>query len=148
MAVQTRKTRSKAATAKSRKSTKSAEIVTPKVGSPRRKPIRAISKAVFRGERAYYYFKVYAINENFREVPGVYIISKRKTDRRNRGHHKIICIGQTDSVIKDIRAHRRGKCLRPNSANVVSILREENEEKRLRIENDLKAAHTLVCNLG
>jgi hypothetical protein len=114
---------------------------------PKKKPLRAISSAVFRGEKDTYQFKVYELDESFKEIPAVYVISKRITDRRNRGHHKLICIGQTDSILKDLKTHRKSKCLRVNKANVISILREENEEVRLKIENDLKAAHSIACNL-
>ncbi len=114
---------------------------------PKKKPLRAISSAIFRGEKDRYQFKVYEIGESFKEISAVYVISKRITDRRNRGHHKLICIGQTNSILKDLKTHRKSKCLRVNKANVISILREENEEIRLKIENDLKAAHSIACNL-
>ena len=110
--------------------------------------MRGAGSAVFRGEKDSYSFKVYEIDENFKEIPAVYVISKRITDRRNRGHHKLICIGETDSLLKDLKTHRKSKCLRSNKANVISILREDDKETRLKIENDLKAAHSIACNLA
>ena len=59
----------------------------------------------------------------------------------------LVCIGQTESVLGEIKRHKKGKCVKKYQANVISILPEENEKKRLRIETDLKAAHTIVCTL-
>ncbi|CAN5505259.1 hypothetical protein BH10ACI1_BH10ACI1_26870 [soil metagenome] len=114
----------------------------------RKKPVKPIGVAVFRGIKQQYDFKVFQINEEFEAVKAVYIISKRKTDRQKRGHHKLVCIGQTDSIFEEIKKHRKSRCLRQNEANVISLLPEENESKRLKIETDLKAAHSISCNLA
>ncbi|MGI9056191.1 MAG: hypothetical protein ACR2F2_10370 [Pyrinomonadaceae bacterium] len=113
---------------------------------PRKKPIRAISSAVFRGVQSQYDFKVYAINEIPKQEQAIYIISRRVTDRHKRGHHKLVCIGQTDSIRESIRKNKKGKCIKENAANVICILAEADEQKRQKIEADLKAAHSIVCN--
>jgi hypothetical protein len=117
--------------------------------SAKSKPKKAkpISSAVFRGKKDRYDFNVFALDETFEAVPAVYIISKRKTDRLKKGHHALICIGETDSICDEIKRHRKGKCVKKHDANVISILPETNEKKRLKIETDLKAAHAVVCNL-
>jgi len=111
------------------------------------KKAKPIGSAVFRGKKDRYDFNVFALDENFEAVPAVYIISKRKTDRLKKGHHALICIGETDSISDEIKRHRKGKCVKKHQANVISILPEANEKKRLKIETDLKAAHAVVCNL-
>ncbi len=111
------------------------------------KKAKPISSAVFRGKKDRYDFNVFALDENFEAVPAVYIISKRKTDRLKKGHHALICIGETDSISDEIKRHRKGKCVKKHQANVISILPEANEKKRLKIETDLKAAHAVACNL-
>ena len=113
---------------------------------PRKKPIRAISSAVFRGVESQYDFKVYAINEIPKLEQAIYIISRRVTDRRKRGHHKLVCIGQTDSIRESIKKHKKGKCIKENAANVICILAEADEQTRQKIEADLKAAHSIACN--
>lgn len=115
---------------------------------PRKKAIRPISSAVFRGQESVYDFKVFDLKENPGKVSAVYVISRRKTDKRKRGHHSLVCIGQADSIAEAIKAHRKSKCLRQHDANAISILREENENERLKIANDLKAAHSISCNRG
>ena len=77
-------------------------------------------------------------------VSGIYVISKRKTDRNKRAHHALVCIGQTDSVAGEIKRHAK-KCIKKYQANVISILPERSEKKRLKIEEDLKSAHSIAC---
>lgn len=112
----------------------------------KKKQLRAISSAVFRGKKTTYNFKVYEIKENIGSIPAVFIISKRITDRRKRGHHSLVCIGQTESVANALKIHRKSKCLKQNEANAISILHIEDEKERHKIAEDLKAAHSIACN--
>lgn len=112
----------------------------------RKKPVRAVTSAVFRGKKSAYDFKVYEIGENLGSIPAVFVISKRTTDRNKRGHHSLVCIGETESVANELKIHRKSKCLKQNEANVISILPIENERERRQIAEDLKAAHSFVCN--
>lgn len=123
------------------------EAVAAPAQKPRNKKARPISSAVFRGKKERYDFKVFALNETFEPIPAVYIISKRKTDRNKKGHHALVCIGQTDSIFDELKRHRKGSCVKKHAANVVSILPETDEKTRLKIENDLKAAHAVACSL-
>ena len=123
------------------------EATQSRLQKPKNKKAKPISSAVFRGKKERYDFKVFALNEKFEPIPGVYIISKRKTDRHKRGHHALICIGETASISEELKRHRKGKCVKKHEANVVSILPEANEKMRLKIETDLKAAHAVICNL-
>lgn len=109
-------------------------------------PAPQISEAVFRGRNALYNFEVYPMNVQFNEVPAVYIISKRKLDRNGRGHHFLVCIGQTESLVEDIKKHKRGGCVKQLQANTVSVILEDDPQKRLEVENDLKSAHTIPCH--
>lgn len=109
------------------------------------KKVKPISSAVFRGKKERYDFQVFGLNESFEQIPAVYIISKRKTDKRKKSHHALICIGQTNSVPDEIKLHKKSRCLQKNNANVISLLHESDEQKRLKIETDLKAAHSIQC---
>ena len=117
----------------------------PVTKKPKDKRAKPISSAVFRGKKDRYDFKVFALNEKFEAIPAVYVISKRKIDKRKKGHHALICIGATDSIFDELRKHKKGKCVKKYEANVVSILPEADEKKRLKIETDLKAAHSIPC---
>ncbi len=117
------------------------------VRKPKKKRAKPISSAVFRGKKELYGFEVFPLDAELEDVSAIYVISKRKIDNRKKGHHAVVCIGQTESVLGEIKRHKKGKCVKNHQANVISILPEENEKKRLRIETDLKAAHAVSCRL-
>lgn len=113
---------------------------------PKKKKIKPISSAIFRGKKERYSFEVFSLTEEFESVPAVFVISRRKTDKLKKAHHSLVCIGQTNSIFDELKKHRKGKCVKKHQANVVSILPEANEKIRLRIETDLKAAHSVACS--
>jgi hypothetical protein len=120
------------------------EVVQPKKKIVNKKA-KAIGSAVFRGKKEKYDFQVFALDEKFEHVKAVYIISKRKTDRKKRAHHKLVYIGQTESIIEGIKEHKKDKCIKHNQANVICLLKEEDETNRLRIAADLREAHAIAC---
>ena len=119
----------------------------PLLVKPKNRKAKLIGAAIFRGKKERYDFKMFALNETFEAIPAVYIISKRTTDTRKKGHHALICIGETHSIFDELKKHRKGKCVKKHRANVVSILPEADEKIRLKIETDLKAAHNVACLL-
>src|SRR5205085_3558813 len=56
------------------------------------KKVKPIGTAVFRGKKEIYDFQVFPLDEKFEQMKAVYIISKRKTDRKKRAHHKLVYI--------------------------------------------------------
>ncbi len=125
---------------------KVADVNLPTPKPPKKKKIKPISSAVFRGKKEKYSFEVFSLTEEFESIPAVFVISRRKTDRLKKAHHSLVCIGQTNSIFDELKKHRKGKCVKKYGANVVSILPVASEKTRLRIENDLKAAHSVVCS--
>ena len=111
-----------------------------------RKKSPKISEAIFRGKKSLYSFEVFPLTAELEETSGIYVISKRKTDKSGKSHHAFVCIGQTDSITGEIKKHQKGKCVKQHAANVVCLLKESNEKNREKIEADLKAAHATVCN--
>ena len=124
------------------------EIETPIPTKTKPKNVKQIGAAVFRGRKNRYDFQVYPLDFEFENVSAIYVISRRKTDSKKRAHHAFVCIGQTDSLPGELAKHTRSKCVKRHEANVVSILTEPNEKKRLKIEEDLRAAHAIVCNIA
>src|ERR1044072_9361207 len=107
----------------------------------RKKKSPKIGEAIFRGKKMLYNFEVFPIDVEFEPVPAVYVISKRKIDARGKGHHTLVCIGQTDSIVNELKKHKKGKCVKQLKANVVSLLVNDEEKERVKIEEDLKLAH-------
>ncbi|MGC2238907.1 MAG: hypothetical protein WA584_22315 [Pyrinomonadaceae bacterium] len=110
------------------------------------KKAKPISSAVLRGKKGRYDFEVFPLDANFEPVSAIYVISKRITDKRKRGHHKLVCIGQTESIVDGIKMHKKDKCIKQNAANVICLLKEDNEKNRLKIADDLREAHAIACN--
>ena len=126
---------------------KKIEIVIPPItAKPVRKKIKPIGSAVVRGKTRRYDFEVFPLDAELKDGSAIYVISKRITDKRGRGHHKFVCIGQTESFLGEIKRHKKDKCIKQHKANVICLLREENETNRLKIETDLREAHTIACN--
>lgn len=129
------------------KAIKTKTVILPVEKKLKRKKIKPISSAVFRGRKDRYDFKVFPLDTDFEDVSAIYVISRRKIDRQKKGHHALVCIGQTDSVLGEIKRHKI-KCIKKHNANVISILPEADVKKRLKIEEDLRAAHAVACNIG
>ena len=112
---------------------------------PKPKKAKAISSAVFRGAKNRYDFTVFPLDAVFEDVPAIYIISRRVVDKSKKAHHALICIGQTQSLLDELKKHKKDRRTKKFAANSISLLREENEIRRLKIETDLKAAHAIRC---
>jgi hypothetical protein len=140
-------TRQKRILKKGAKKIEKIEIIVPPVTvKPLKKKIKPIGSAVVRGKTGRYDFEVFPLDADLKDGSAIYVISKRITDQRGRGHHKFVCIGQTESLLGEIRKHKKDKCIKHYKANVICLLREESETNRLRIETDLREAHTIACN--
>lgn len=112
----------------------------------KKKKVKPLGAAVFRGRKDRYDFQVFPLDTDFEDVSAIYVISRRKIDREKKGHHVLVCIGQTDSVASEIKRHKN-KCIKKHNANVISILPEADEKKRFKIEEDLRAAHAIACRI-
>ena len=111
----------------------------------RRKFIKPIGAATFLGKRLTYAFDTFDLKSKFEDFPALFVISKRKVDRFGRGHHKIICIGQTEALGKAMNKHTKLAAIKNNKGNVVSILKDESEKHRLIIEENLKSRYKVLC---
>lgn len=113
---------------------------------PVKKKIKPLGSAVVRGKTGRYDFEIFPLDAEIKDGSAIYLISKRITDKSGRGHHKFVCIGQTESLIGDLKKHKKDKCIKQHKANVVCLLREQDAKNRLKIETDLLEAHTVFCN--
>lgn len=136
----------KAAKPRAKKIEKKIEIVPPVTVKPVKKKLKPIGSAVVRGKSGKYDFEVFPLDADLKDGSAIYVISKRITDMRGRGHHKFVCIGQTESLLGEIKRHKKDKCIKQHKANVICLLREESAANRLKIETDLREAHLIACN--
>ena len=108
-------------------------------------PPRKLADAIFRGQAESHTFKVYPLNAPITDQPAVFIISRRITDRRGKGHQAAICIGETESALSELKKHKKSRCTKDNSANVICLLRERDPETRVSVIDDLVAGPSFAC---
>jgi hypothetical protein len=113
-----------------------------------RKRIRKLSTAVFRGSKSEYSFDVFPISTSITDNPAIFIFSRRQIDKFGRGHHVVSCVGETQSIIAEIKKHKRARCVKGNEANVVCILKEADRDIRSGVTEDIVAARTFCCVRG
>ena len=113
-----------------------------------KKRIRKLSTAVFRGSRTEYNFDVYPISTSITDHAVVFIFSRRKVDKKGRAHHAVSCVGETQSIISEIKRHKRARCVKGNEANVVCILKEPDRATRSGVLEDISTARAFSCVQG
>lgn len=92
-----------------------------------------------------YDFTVYPRGQSFNAVAVVYAISKR-TVKDGKGSHEWIYIGETEDVSTRFDNHHKEYCFAEHDADCVSIHREDSEDERVRIEDDILKGRTWPCN--
>jgi hypothetical protein len=112
---------------------------------PQVRRVRKLGDAVFRGAKSVYTFDVFPLTTDIRDSAAIFIISRRIVDRFKTGHHHTICVGETDSIVSEIRRHKRAKCAKSNEANAICVLREEDDSMRSNVIDDLVAARSFSC---
>ncbi|MEO8573423.1 MAG: hypothetical protein ABI481_05595 [Pyrinomonadaceae bacterium] len=108
-------------------------------------PTRKLSDALFRGHQTDHFFKVYPLTAAIADQPAVFIISRRVTDQRGRGHQLAVCIGETESTLNELKKHKRSACAKENAANVVCLLKEKDAKMRRTVIEDLLASRSFSC---
>src|SRR6188508_2812510 len=108
-------------------------------------PTRKLADALFRGHDTDHFFKVYPLAAAITDQPAVFIIARRIIDHRGRGHQLTVCIGETESTLKELKTHKRSACVKENAANVVCLLKEKDAKIRRNVIEDLLESRSFVC---
>jgi len=95
---------------------------------------------------AEYKFNVYDWGTNFDDIGAVYYISNRYKDNVGAWTHTKIYIGQTGDLSERFDNHHKAECFEDHNANAISVHKEENENSRLILEEDLIEALNPPCN--
>ena len=88
-----------------------------------------------------YTFNVYARSQKFNAIGAVYALAKIAS-----GKYVIIYIGQTGDASNRPFNHHRTACFDRQGADLVFLLSESSEKRRLEIETDLIRAYDPPCN--
>ena len=103
-----------------------------------------IADVTFTGQSGREYkFGVYPRETTFKDVGGVYVFSKRDSQR----NHTLLYIGQTHSFEeRRLAHHEKWECADPLGGNVICTHLENNETQRKAKERDLIDKYQPPCN--
>ena len=93
-----------------------------------------------------YEFKVYPFDTTLDSVAAVYLITKRTPVSDDGGAHIYIYIGETNDLSTRLNEHHKADCFENHNANCICIYKEDGEQERLRIKNDIYRRWQLHCN--
>ncbi len=93
-----------------------------------------------------YDFKIYPLGTTFDPVAAVYLITKRTPVSGDGGAHIYIYIGETNDLSTRLNEHHKADCFENHNANCICIHKEDREQKRLRIKNDIYRRCQPHCN--
>ena len=108
-------------------------------------PTRKLADALFRGRNTHHFFKVYPLTAVITDQPAVFIIARRIIDYRGKGHQLTVCIGETESTLREFKKHKKAACAKEYAANVVCLLKEKDAKIRHTVIEDLIASRSFIC---
>ena len=79
-----------------------------------------------------------------RPLGGVFLFSHRMDE--GQPHHTYLLVGHTSDLSKPLVPERQ-QCLRLHGSNCISLLLEEDEDRRAEIVADLLKVNSFPCNL-
>ena len=94
-----------------------------------------------------YEFTAYSWDTIFKNNCGaVYFVTKRSRNANGGYTHIRIYVGQTEDLSTRFDNHHKQTCFDKYGANCICVLGEQNENKRLMIEQDLIKKYHPPCN--
>lgn len=76
------------------------------------------------------------------EYGGIYVFTRTS---QSASHSPVYC-GKADNFRTRFYNHHAEPCIRSNNANRISIMREDREDERTRIETDILEKYNFTCN--
>jgi GIY-YIG catalytic domain len=95
---------------------------------------------------AEYAFGVYPMDQSFKAVGGVYVITRRYQKSGGGYAHDFIYVGETGDFSTRFDDHHKADCFTRHNATCICTLVNDDEDERLSIEDDLIKRHSPPCN--
>jgi hypothetical protein len=106
-----------------------------------------IDEVAFAGRSGHPYdFRVYVWETKFKAVPGVYIVASRTIEPGQRPQYSPLFAGEAQDLSSALKQHARAECFQLYYANVIGVLKEDDDQKRASILADLIDGLALPCN--
>ena len=106
-----------------------------------------IDQVAFQGRSGKSYdFRIYVWDTRFKPVPGVYVVASRTVEPGRQPQYQPLFAGAGADLSAVLKRHPRDECFQMYYANVIGVLKEENESRRKAVLDDLLAALAPPCN--
>ncbi|HJR71842.1 MAG TPA: hypothetical protein VKA43_17485 [Gammaproteobacteria bacterium] len=93
-----------------------------------------------------YDFRIYVWATKFRAVAGIYVVAARTIEPGQKAKYEPLFVGAATDLSAALKDHPRDECFQMYLANVVGVLKEDNDERRTAILADLLDGLTPPCN--
>jgi hypothetical protein len=106
-----------------------------------------IDEVAFAGRSGQRYaFRVYVWETKFKAVPGVYVVASRSVEPGQPAQYSPLFAGEAQDLSSALKQHPRDECFQMYYANVIGVLKEEDDKRRASILADLLGGLALPCN--
>lgn len=107
-----------------------------------------IDEVAFAGRSGTRYdFRIYVWETRFKPVPGVYVVASRTMEPGQEApQYEPLFVGETADLSAALKSHPRDECFQMYYANVIGVLKEEDDKRRASILADLLGGLALPCN--
>jgi hypothetical protein len=106
-----------------------------------------IDEVAFAGRSGQRYeFRVYVWETKFKAVPGVYVVASRSVEPGQPAQYSPLFAGEAHDLSSALKQHPRDECFQMYYANVIGVLKEEDDKRRASILADLLGGLALPCN--
>jgi hypothetical protein len=93
-----------------------------------------------------YEFRIYVWTTKFKAVAGVYVVAARTIEPGQKAKYEPLFVGAAKNLSAVLKDHPREECFQMYLANVIGVLKEDNEEARTTILADLLDGLAPACN--
>jgi hypothetical protein len=106
-----------------------------------------IDEIVFVGRSGRSYaFRVYVWETKFKAVPAVFVVASRTIEPSRPAQYVPLFAGEARDLSAALKGHPRDECFQMYYANVVGVLKEDDDDQRASILADLVGGLSLPCN--
>jgi|SRR5688572_31612360 hypothetical protein len=106
-----------------------------------------IDEVTFAGKSGTGYdFRMYVWETKFKTVPGIYVVASRTMEPGQPAQYAPLFVGEAVDLSAALKSHPRDECFQMYYANVIGVLKENDDARRTSILADLLAGLAPPCN--
>jgi hypothetical protein len=106
-----------------------------------------IDEVTFAGKSGTGYdFRMYVWETKFKAVPGIYVVASRTMEPGQPAQYAPLFVGEAGDLSAALKSHPRDECFQMYYANVIGVLKENDDARRTSILADLLAGLAPPCN--